>query len=143
MAMHGSLASFSVAHWPKGQLDAAGKHAEHLLQLLCLVAMELPISVGERDLRDRKVDVLRSLRALSPEEAVNCTCRDARAAAKSADKLSLPMPKSTESRRNTRRPSPKCTSSWTTRAGPARPSGPARRCVAYTIDDGFAQRSHR
>jgi glucose-6-phosphate 1-dehydrogenase len=31
----------------------------HLLQLLCLVAMEPPISLGERDLRDRKVDVLR------------------------------------------------------------------------------------
>jgi glucose-6-phosphate 1-dehydrogenase len=34
----------------------------HLLQLLCLVAMEPPISLGERDLRDRKVDVLRSVR---------------------------------------------------------------------------------
>jgi glucose-6-phosphate 1-dehydrogenase len=34
----------------------------HLFQLLCLVAMEPPISLGERDLRDRKVDVLRSVR---------------------------------------------------------------------------------
>jgi glucose-6-phosphate 1-dehydrogenase len=34
----------------------------HLLQILCLVAMEPPISLGERDLRDRKVDVLRSIR---------------------------------------------------------------------------------
>jgi glucose-6-phosphate 1-dehydrogenase len=34
----------------------------HLLQLLCLVAMEPPISLEERDLRDRKVDVLRSVR---------------------------------------------------------------------------------
>jgi glucose-6-phosphate 1-dehydrogenase len=33
----------------------------HLLQLLCLVAMEPPISLSERDLRDRKVDVLRSV----------------------------------------------------------------------------------
>jgi glucose-6-phosphate 1-dehydrogenase len=47
----------------------------HLLQLLCLVAMEPPISLGERDLRDRKVDVLRSIRPLSPEEAVRRTCR--------------------------------------------------------------------
>jgi len=39
----------------------------HLLQLLCLVAMEPPISLGERDLRDRKMDVLRSVRALTPE----------------------------------------------------------------------------
>ncbi|MGW6333924.1 glucose-6-phosphate dehydrogenase [Nocardia rhamnosiphila] len=37
----------------------------HLLQLLCLVAMEPPISLSERDLRDRKVDVLRSVRPLS------------------------------------------------------------------------------
>jgi glucose-6-phosphate 1-dehydrogenase len=37
----------------------------HLLQLLCLVAMEPPISLGERDLRDRKVDVLRSVRPFS------------------------------------------------------------------------------
>ncbi|MEV3959455.1 glucose-6-phosphate dehydrogenase [Nocardia sp. NPDC050193] len=37
----------------------------HLLQLLCLVAMEPPISLSERDLRDRKVDVLRSVRPLT------------------------------------------------------------------------------
>jgi glucose-6-phosphate 1-dehydrogenase len=37
----------------------------HLLQLLCIVAMEPPISLGERDLRDRKMDVLRSVRPLT------------------------------------------------------------------------------
>ncbi|MBO0854182.1 MAG: glucose-6-phosphate dehydrogenase [Nocardia sp.] len=37
----------------------------HLLQLMCLVAMEPPISFSERDLRDRKVDVLRSVRPLT------------------------------------------------------------------------------
>jgi glucose-6-phosphate 1-dehydrogenase len=47
----------------------------HLLQLLCLVAMEPPISLGERDLRDRKVDVLRSIRPLSSEETVHRTRR--------------------------------------------------------------------
>jgi glucose-6-phosphate 1-dehydrogenase len=47
----------------------------HLLQLLCLVAMEPPISFGDRDLRDRKVDVLRSIRPLRPEDAVHRTCR--------------------------------------------------------------------
>jgi len=42
-------------------------------------------------MRDRKVVVLHSIRALSPEEAVNCTAGTLeRAAAKSADKLSLP-----------------------------------------------------
>ena len=40
----------------------------HLLQLLCLVAMEPPISLGERDLRDRKVDVLRSVRPFEHED---------------------------------------------------------------------------
>jgi glucose-6-phosphate 1-dehydrogenase len=47
----------------------------HLLQLLCLVAMEPPISLGDRDLRDRKVDVLRSIRPLKPDDAVRRTCR--------------------------------------------------------------------
>jgi glucose-6-phosphate 1-dehydrogenase len=38
----------------------------HLLQILCLVAMEPPITLGDRDLRDRKVDVLRSIRPIEP-----------------------------------------------------------------------------
>jgi glucose-6-phosphate 1-dehydrogenase len=40
----------------------------HLLQLLCLVAMEPPVSLGERDLRDHKVDVLRSVRPLADQD---------------------------------------------------------------------------
>ncbi|GHB39332.1 hypothetical protein GCM10010377_32650 [Streptomyces viridiviolaceus] len=47
----------------------------HLLQLLCLVAMEPPISLGERDLRDRKVDVLRSVRLLTDYDVANRTRR--------------------------------------------------------------------
>src|SRR5262245_17829573 len=47
----------------------------HLLQLLCLVAMEPPISLGERALRDRKVDVLRSVRPLQPEDVPTRTRR--------------------------------------------------------------------
>ncbi|MET7400641.1 glucose-6-phosphate dehydrogenase, partial [Dactylosporangium sp. NPDC005572] len=47
----------------------------HLLQLLCLVAMEPPISLGDRDLRDRKVDVLRSIRPLTLDDAVHRTRR--------------------------------------------------------------------
>jgi glucose-6-phosphate 1-dehydrogenase len=47
----------------------------HLLQLLCLVAMEPPISLGDRDLRDRKLDVLRSIRPLRPDDAIRGTCR--------------------------------------------------------------------
>ena len=41
----------------------------HLLQILCLIAMEPPISLGERDFRERKLDVLRSVRPLTPEDA--------------------------------------------------------------------------
>jgi glucose-6-phosphate 1-dehydrogenase len=47
----------------------------HLLQLLCLVAMEPPISLSERDLRDRKVDVLRSVRPLAGDEIARGTRR--------------------------------------------------------------------
>jgi glucose-6-phosphate 1-dehydrogenase len=47
----------------------------HLLQLLCLVAMEPPISLGERDLRDRKVDVLRSVRPLQADDVAARTRR--------------------------------------------------------------------
>jgi len=47
----------------------------HLLQLLCLVGMEAPITLGQRDLRDRKVDVLRAVRRLTPEEVERQTVR--------------------------------------------------------------------
>jgi glucose-6-phosphate 1-dehydrogenase len=47
----------------------------HLLQILCLVAMEPPMTLGERDLRDNKVDVLRSIRPLTEEQVVTRTRR--------------------------------------------------------------------
>jgi glucose-6-phosphate 1-dehydrogenase len=47
----------------------------HLLQIFCLIAMEPPVSLGERDLRDRKVDVLRSVRPLSDDDVVRHTRR--------------------------------------------------------------------
>jgi glucose-6-phosphate 1-dehydrogenase len=47
----------------------------HLLQLLCLVAMEPPLSLGERDLRDRKMDVLRSVRPLTDADIAAGTRR--------------------------------------------------------------------
>jgi glucose-6-phosphate 1-dehydrogenase len=49
----------------------------HLLQVLCLLAMEPPISLNERDLRDHKVDVLRSIRPFD-ESAVLASTRRAR-----------------------------------------------------------------
>jgi len=47
----------------------------HLLQLLCLVGMEAPLTLDERALRDRKLDVLRAVRHLSPEEVERDTIR--------------------------------------------------------------------
>ncbi|OIK26028.1 glucose-6-phosphate dehydrogenase [Streptomyces malaysiense] len=47
----------------------------HLLQVLCLVAMEPPVTLGERDLRDRKVDVLRSVRPLTEYDVLHRTRR--------------------------------------------------------------------
>ena len=40
----------------------------HLLQLLCFVAMEPPLGFNARDLRDRKVDLLRAVRSPSRKE---------------------------------------------------------------------------
>jgi glucose-6-phosphate 1-dehydrogenase len=47
----------------------------HLLQLLCLVGMEAPLTLDERRLRDRKIDVLRAVRRLSPDEVEHYTVR--------------------------------------------------------------------
>jgi glucose-6-phosphate 1-dehydrogenase len=58
----------------------------HLLQLLCLVAMEPPISLGERDLRDRKVDVLRSVRPLEEDRLAAHTRRARYRAGRSGDR---------------------------------------------------------
>src|SRR6202030_3554519 len=40
----------------------------HLLQLLCLVAMEAPTDLGADSIRDEKVKVVKSLRRLLPED---------------------------------------------------------------------------
>ncbi len=40
----------------------------HLLQVLALVAMEVPASFGADDIRDEKIQVLRSIRRLQPED---------------------------------------------------------------------------
>ena len=47
----------------------------HMLQILSLVAMEPPLSLSERDLRDRKVDALRSVRTPSLEQVASRTRR--------------------------------------------------------------------
>jgi len=62
-----------------GFYDATGALRDmvqnHLLQLLCLVGMEAPPSLHERDLRGYKVAFLRSVRRLSPEEIRQWTIR--------------------------------------------------------------------
>ncbi|MFD2873304.1 glucose-6-phosphate dehydrogenase [Mucilaginibacter ximonensis] len=40
----------------------------HLLQLLCLIAMETPVNFNADEVRNRKVDVLHAMRRFSPED---------------------------------------------------------------------------
>lgn len=40
----------------------------HLLQLLCLVGMEAPINYDAKEIRDRKVEVLKAVRPFKPED---------------------------------------------------------------------------
>jgi glucose-6-phosphate 1-dehydrogenase len=47
----------------------------HLLQILCMTAMEAPASLGADDIRNRKADVLRSIRRIKPEEVDHYTVR--------------------------------------------------------------------
>jgi glucose-6-phosphate 1-dehydrogenase len=47
----------------------------HLLQLLCIVAMEAPISLDPDDVRDEKLKVLRSLKRMTPEDVMRHTVR--------------------------------------------------------------------
>jgi glucose-6-phosphate 1-dehydrogenase len=47
----------------------------HLLQLLCLVAMETPINFSADEVRNRKVDVLNAMRKFSPEDVRNNAVR--------------------------------------------------------------------
>ena len=47
----------------------------HLLQLLCLVAMEAPVEVGTEDVRDEKLKVLQALRPFTPKSVEEDTVR--------------------------------------------------------------------
>jgi glucose-6-phosphate 1-dehydrogenase len=58
----------------------------HLLQVLCLVAMEPLVSLSERDLRDRKLDVLRSVRPLAEHDVARRTRRARYAAGRIGDR---------------------------------------------------------
>jgi glucose-6-phosphate 1-dehydrogenase len=62
-----------------GYYDHAGALRDmvqnHLLQLLALLGMEPPTSLGERDLRDRKADLLRAVRPPDPRDMAAFTRR--------------------------------------------------------------------
>jgi glucose-6-phosphate 1-dehydrogenase len=47
----------------------------HLLQLLCLVAMEAPTDLGADSIRDEKVKVVKSLRRMTAQDVVNKVIR--------------------------------------------------------------------
>ena len=47
----------------------------HLMQLLCLVGMEPPVSLDQESVRDEKIKVLRSLKPIGPENVAGCTVR--------------------------------------------------------------------
>jgi glucose-6-phosphate 1-dehydrogenase len=62
-----------------GYYDSAGvvrdMFQNHLLQLLCLTTMEPPIAFQARDVHEMKVQVLRALRPISPDEVDKFTVR--------------------------------------------------------------------
>ncbi len=62
-----------------GYYDHAGAMRDmvqnHLLQLLCLVAMEPPTYIGRETVRDEKLKVLQALRPMSPEDVDRDTVR--------------------------------------------------------------------
>jgi glucose-6-phosphate 1-dehydrogenase len=47
----------------------------HLMQLLCLIAMEPPVSYEAEEIRNKKVDVLHAIRTISPEHVQNVAVR--------------------------------------------------------------------
>ena len=61
----------------------------HLLQILCMMAMEPPASLDERHLRDKKVEVLQNVRRLSPADVERQTVR-ARYSAGSVGERAVP-----------------------------------------------------
>ena len=72
-----------------GYYDHAGALRDmvqnHLLQLLCLVAMEPPTYVGRENVRDEKLKVLQALKPLSPEDVDRDTVRGQYAAGLTAE----------------------------------------------------------
>ena len=47
----------------------------HLLQMLCMVATEAPISFDANEVRNKKVDVLNAIRRIKPEQVKDVAVR--------------------------------------------------------------------
>lgn len=47
----------------------------HLLQLLCLMAMEPPVTFAAEEIRNKKLDVLNAIRSIDPNDVGNCAVR--------------------------------------------------------------------
>lgn len=47
----------------------------HLLQILCMIAMEPPASLEADEIRDRKVDVLKTIRRITPDKVAHYAVR--------------------------------------------------------------------
>ena len=47
----------------------------HILQLVCMIGMEAPLSFDANEIRNKKVDVLNALRKISKEEVHNYAVR--------------------------------------------------------------------
>ncbi len=62
-----------------GYYDGSGAMRDmlqnHMLQLLCLIAMEPPVSLDADRVRDEKLKVLRALKPMAPHEVVSQTVR--------------------------------------------------------------------
>jgi len=56
-----------VVEKPFGSDLSSARELNHLLQILCLVAMEAPISLDADEVRNKKVDVLHAVRTILPE----------------------------------------------------------------------------
>jgi glucose-6-phosphate 1-dehydrogenase len=93
----------------------------HMLQLLCLVAMEPPSDLEADAVRNEKVKVLRSLRRFTPEAAEKDSVRGSTSPAWPRATLPPPMKPRSAGRRR-RRPSSPWSPGSTTGAGRACPS---------------------
>jgi len=77
-----------------GYYDRAGAARDmiqnHLIQLMCLVAMEPPAGLDPESVRDEKVKVLKSIRDYTPSEFIARSVRGQYAAGTAADGSKLP-----------------------------------------------------